>query len=292
MALLGIGEANGGCSLLHAAGVGYGASLPLAISVKVALRDAPSKNTPDDPDGLLDAVLDCWKEAGHPLPDVEAMHWAVKSEIPPRQGLKSSSAIAIAALRALCAATDLELDNADLVDLASNAHRKAEITITGCKDDNWAACEPGWKLIDPGLGAAEGVLLQGPGPDPDDWDVLIVLREERSSLPAIEDFTYHQQGFMKALNALQEGHPIFALTWNGRSMAGVLNDQVGRRLANDAFSNGARGSAISGSGNAIVIFSPAVSEPTLKRLRDMYNKRGLETITTKPLMAPPAPVPE
>ena len=90
---------------------------------------------------------------------------------------------------------------------------------------------------------------------------------------------------MKALTALQEDHPIFALTWNGRSMAGVLNDQLGRRLSNDAFTNGARGSGISGSGNSIVIFSPTVSKPILHRLEEWYAQRGLETITTKSVMA-------
>ena len=129
MALLGVGEANGACSLLHAAGIGYGASLPLAIGVKVALRDNPTRNPPDDPDNLLEAILDVWTEAGHKLPKSDELYWAVKSDVPPRQGLKSSSAVAVAALRALCAATNTSLENSELVDLASNAHYKAEITL-------------------------------------------------------------------------------------------------------------------------------------------------------------------
>jgi shikimate kinase len=39
MAVLGVGTANGSCSLLHAAGLGYGASLALDLPVKVRLLD-------------------------------------------------------------------------------------------------------------------------------------------------------------------------------------------------------------------------------------------------------------
>ena len=65
MAVLGSGNSNGGCSLLHAAGIGYGASLALDLPVKVRLLDKESKRALDDPDGLLEQVLTAWKNAGH-----------------------------------------------------------------------------------------------------------------------------------------------------------------------------------------------------------------------------------
>ena len=285
LGVLGVGEAHGACSLLHAAGIGYGASLPLALYTKVALRDNPPKNNPNDPDGLLDSVLKVWKDAGHKMPENENLYWAVKSEIPPKQGLKSSSSVAIAALRALCEATETVLENSELVDLASNAHFESDITLTGSKDDNWAVCEGGWKIIDPNLPANESVLFRGNGPLPAEWDIIIVLREERESLPNIEDFSLHQDAFSKALDALQNGNPIMAMTWNGRAMCGVLNDNTNRRLTNDAMVNGGRGSGISGSGNAIVIFSPTSSKPTLNRIGKWYESKGFKLIITKPIMA-------
>ena len=60
MAVIGTGSANGACSLLHAAGIGYGASLGLELSVKVRLLDAPARRDINDPDALLNAVLDTW----------------------------------------------------------------------------------------------------------------------------------------------------------------------------------------------------------------------------------------
>ena len=285
MTLLGVGEAHGACSLLHAAGIGYGASLPLNLNTKVALRDNPPKTELNDPDGLLESILKVWENNGHKLPDSENLYWAVKSEIPARQGLKSSSSVSIAALRALCNATDTELTNSNLVDLASEAHFDAEITLTGSKDDNWAVCEGGWKIVDPNLPANEGILLRGDGPLPEDWDIIIVLREERTSLPTTEDFTFHQQAFERALDALQNNNPIMAMTWNGRAMCGVLKDNTNKRLTNDAMVNGGRGSGISGSGNAIVIFSPSASKPTLERIVRWYESKDFELIITKPIMA-------
>ena len=96
MAVLGTGTSNGGCSLLHAAGLGYGATLALDLRVTVRLLDKQSKRVLDDPDDLLGTILQTWGDSNLPLPDGE-LFWSVKSEIPPRQGLKSSSAVAVAA---------------------------------------------------------------------------------------------------------------------------------------------------------------------------------------------------
>ena len=100
MAVLGTGTANGGCSLLHAAGLGYGASLALDLPVKVRLLDKPSKRELSDEDNLLLSVEKSWEKFGHALPTVE-FYWSVNSKIPQRQGLKSSSAVAVAAILAL-----------------------------------------------------------------------------------------------------------------------------------------------------------------------------------------------
>ena len=216
---------------------------------------------------IRDRVLNAWKNAGHPVPEGE-LHWSVKSEIPPRQGLKSSSAISVAAIKALCDATGLELENADIIDIAAAAQLSAGVSITGSYDDSWAALEGGWKLVDANAeDARSGLLLESEGPSSDDWTVILVCRGDRDKRPELEDFTSHQQAFAQALNALQEGKELVALTWNGRGVVGALNDPIGRRLTNDAFVNGGRAAGISGSGPAIVIFASAVSRPTIERIK-------------------------
>ena len=62
MAVLGSGTSNGGCSLLHAAGLGYGASLALDLPVKVRLLDKEPRRELDDPDDLLGHVMTSWSK--------------------------------------------------------------------------------------------------------------------------------------------------------------------------------------------------------------------------------------
>ena len=206
MAVLGTGTANGGCSLLHAAGLGYGASLALDLPVKVRILDKKSRRDVEDPDGLLEQIVIAWKNAGLKLPTDE-IFWSIKSEIPPRQGLKSSSAISVAAIRALCDATDSTLDNADIVDIAAAAQLAAGVSITGSFDDSWAAIEGGWKLVDTNAESArQGLLLESEGPKSEDWKVLILLRGDRDKRPALEDITFQHPSFYRELSAKQAGN--------------------------------------------------------------------------------------
>tara|TARA_B100000989_G_scaffold170070_1_gene127299 strand:- start:7743 stop:8621 length:879 start_codon:yes stop_codon:yes gene_type:complete len=272
LAVIGSGSANGACSLLHAAGLGYGASLALDLQAKVKLLDKKPRKDLDDPDDLLTKVLDSWKSAGHSLPNGE-FFWSVASKIPPRQGLKSSSAISVAAIRALCDATDTNLADGEIVDIAAAAQIAAGVSITGSFDDSWAAIEGGWKLVDVNAENAEqGLLLEAPGPNSVDWTVLILLRGDRVEKPSLESFSFQQQSFAQALTALQEGKDLVALTLNGRAVVSALNDPMGRRMTNDAFVNGARAAGITGSGPALVIFLPSVSKPTIERLKNWYNR--------------------
>ena len=286
MAVLGLGTSNGGCSLLHAAGLGYGASLALDLPVKVRLLDKQPKRELLDPDDLLGNVMNTWSNAGYPVPEGD-LFWSVNSKIPPRQGLKSSSAVSVAAIKALCEANEIQLDNAQIIDLAAAAQLAAGVSITGSYDDSWAALEGGWKLVDVNAeDARTGLLLESPGPSTDDWNVIIVCRGDREIKPELENFAFHQQAFAQALNALQEGNDLVALTWNGRGVVGALNDPTGRKMTNDAFVNGARAAGISGSGSAIVIFVPSVSIQSIDRIKKWYSKfDSVELIETKVINA-------
>ena len=272
MATIGTGRANGSCSILHAAGLGYGASLALDLKATVRLLDSPARKELDDPDNLLAAITDTWTNAGHSLPSGE-IHWTVASKIPLRQGLKSSAAISVAAIKALCDATNTDLEDHQIVDLAAAAQLSAGVSLTGSIDDAWAALAGGWKLIDINADSVEsGIVMESPGPNTDDWRVFLILRGERKERPELDSFAIHGQAFSQAIAALQEGQDLVALTWNGRGVIGVLNDVRGRILTNDAFVNGARAAGISGSGPAIVIFAPSINVQTCDRLIAWYSK--------------------
>lgn len=278
MAVLGQGTAHGACSLLHAAGTGYGASMALDLPILVRVLDKKSKREVHDNDGVLPHIVAAWVAAGHELPiEQESLHWAVQSKIPAREGLKSSSALCVAAVRALCDSTDTTLEVHEIVALAVDAQLRAEITLTGSIDDTWACATGGWKLINANEpDVAQGVLIQGDGPHRDEWAVLVVSRGPRENRPALEDFVPHQQQFIQALNAIQDGNDLVALTLNGRGVIGATKDHRARILANDALVNGARAAGVSGSGTAIVIVIPIQLEGVIKRIKSWYESKHPE----------------
>lgn len=276
MAVLGKGNAHGACSLLHAAALGYGANMALDLPMTVRLLDRPSKREVRDEDGVLDALLTAWLEADHPLPtdfERDELHWGVNSKIPKKQGLKSSAAACIAGIRALCDATKVRLEPAEMVSLAAQAQTASGVSLTGSIDDAWACMTPGWKLIDVQAPIAEGVLMDEPGLSSEDWTVLLVLRGPREYQPTLEDFASQATAFQQALLALQDGNPLVAMTWNGRGTVAALRDVEGRKMANDSFMNSARSAGISGSGPALVIVVPASHAPTVERIKSWYSLR-------------------
>lgn len=276
MAVIGTGQAHGACSLLHAAGTGYGASLSLDLPVIVKALDRPSKRELNDPDNILSAVVDTWVENELPLPnglEKDDIHWAVASKIPQSRGLKSSAAISVAAVKALCEATQTSLDDADIVSLSSQAQTASGVSITGSIDDSWACLTKGWKLIDANAeDISSGVIMEGAGLNPDDWIVLIAAREPRKSRPQLEDFAPMFNEFEKALIALQQGELLNCLTINGRAMCAVTNDIQGRKIANDAFINGARSSGLSGSGPAVIIVVPSLVRSSADRIKSTLER--------------------
>ena len=276
MAVIGTGQAHGACSLLHAAGTGYGASLSLDLPVIVKALDKPSKRELNDSDNLLKSVVETWVGNNLSLPEgleMQDIHWAVASKIPQNRGLKSSAAVSIAAIKALCEATSTELEDAEIVSLSSQSQINAGVSITGSIDDSWACLTKGWKLIDANAeDITSGVIMEGPGPNSDDWIVLIVTRDARTSRPQLEDFVPRYQEFEKALIALQQGEVFNCLTMNGRAVCSVTNDIQGRKISNDAFINGARASGLSGSGPAVVIVIPSILKNSVERLKSVIER--------------------
>ena len=139
MNILGEGEARGGVSILHALGTGKGCSVGVNLLTKVKLVDKKSENL-QDKHKLLDSVIKCWKAEGFPLP--KEYGWDISSEVPIGQGLKSSSALACAAIKSLDSASWMNLNNFEIIDLAVKAQKGAGCTITGSIDDAWCALRP------------------------------------------------------------------------------------------------------------------------------------------------------
>ena len=280
MAVLGRGEGHGGVSILHALGAGYGAAASITLSTRVQLRDSPVKKEPEDPHGLLPAVVETWSSAGLPMPGSEELHWAIRSDLPIGRGLKSSAALSVACIRALCDATETELENHQIVDLSSSAQLACGCSLTGSVDDSWAAVEPGWKVVDPSIPAADGVLMQGEMEGSEKWTILILNRGPRELQPDPERFQAAAGQFQQAISAVEQEQIFNAMIHNGRAVASALGDASGRKTCNDMGILGCRVSTISGSGPSIVLILPTSQESSIRRVYQTIEPRGWEVLET------------
>ena len=272
MNVLGEGESKGAISILHALGLSRGCSIGIQLKTNVKIVEDAIEIEGDRHD-LLDAVEKCWRDRGLPIPD--KFGWKVESSIPIGQGLKSSSALSCAALRALNSCAWAGLSNSEIADIAANSQLIANCAKTGSMDDNWASLEPGWKLVDPSLPASESIILQGdidPG-----LSILLVLRGERLVEISPENFSHHQQIFERSLASIMRGSILDALSSNGMAVAAATDDQEALRICNLSIASGAIAAGISGSGPSIAIVCYEEDSPSLCKL---FSESGLEVIST------------
>lgn len=249
MTILGTGRASGGISILHAVGLGQGCSTGIGLETIVKLTSIP---VPIDSDkhSLLKSVVIIWNNSGLPLPP--SIGWKVTTSIPIGQGLKSSSALACAALLALNEATWAGLSDSEIVDLAVAAQRHSGCTISGSMDDCWASISPGWKLIDPTQSASKSVLLTGQIEE--GHAVLIILRGDRKEV-FFDKFSEQSLLFERALSSLANGSIFTSMSTNGMAVAAAIGDDEALRICNSAIASGAISAGISGSGPAIAVIA-------------------------------------
>ena len=273
MTVLGRGSANGGVSVLHAAGLGKGCSIGIDLSTEVSLVIGEAEVSPDE-HGILDSVMGVWIESGYPRPDDTG--WRVSSEVPIGQGLKSSAALACAAAMALNEASWTALSDFDIVDIAVAAQRRSGCTITGSMDDAWAAISPGWKLVDPIQSSRDSVLLEG---DIDEGlTVLIALRGPRSAKVQSDSFSNQGKIFERAMASLSSGSVLSAMSVNGMAVAAATGDDEALRVCNSVIARGAIAAGVSGSGPAIAI---VCYEQGVEQLADFLTESNMRVIHSK-----------
>ena len=273
MKVLGEGTANGAISILHSLGLGKGCSIGIELSTEVTLVDEETIIS-DDSHGLLDAVEKCWRSEGLPIPD--KFGWVIRSDLPIGQGLKSSSAVANAAFRALNNGSWTGLSDPEIADLSVEAQRIAKCTVTGSMDDTWASLQSGWKLVDPKLRSSDSIILQGEIEE--DYCVIIILRGRRGAIIAEDSFRLQRPIFERSLASVISGSPIDSISSNGMAVAAATNDHLALRISNSLIALGAVASGITGSGPSI---SVVCYEESKKMLRDKIHEMGLETISTR-----------
>ncbi len=260
----GRGTAWGGISFLNGIPTGVGATAAIRLPVEVTV--GPASGTEELPPGLdrllresLRALSDRTGDEGDRPGTVR-----VTSGVPPGQGLKSSSALSVALLRALRdRGGSPPLLPEELARLSARVCRAAGLSITGAYDDALASARGGVVVADvwgeetlrtdePPAGVSVLVWLPG-GEHPD----LDTLRQRWNS--------FHPPEAAAAAAEARAGRYLGAMELNSEVVERALGypwGELRRRLKEE----GAVAAGVSGNGPALAVLVPPGSEERFRRV--------------------------
>lgn len=259
----GRGSAYGAVTILNATATGLGCALAVeggATATWLRGRDARVElaNPPHGVDARLAAAVaaEC----------SDLLHGRggtaeVACASPPLRGLKTSSSVAAALVRAAAGAADRVLGDADVERRAVAASRQAGVTLTGALDDQCAVVRGGAHLTD---NRADRVLAS---PPVEPWAVAIWVPDAAIDKARVAglDLAGLRDGCAAAADLARAGRLPEAMTANGRCFhaaykaAGLPVDDAPTRAALAA---GALGAGLSGTGPAVAaLFTKPVDLP-------------------------------
>lgn len=260
MAHTGRGEAFGAVSIVNATATGTGCSL--ATSLRTTATWTPGgdglrvRGAPDL--RLVEAVAaELGADRGADV--------AIDCPVPPGRGLKSSSSVAAALVRAVLDADGAPGEAAEVERLAVAACRRAGVTLTGALDDQAAVVRGGCPMADNRNGR---VLAAVAVPPP--WQVAVWVPDAAIDKAAVAslDVAAIRPSIQSALDLARAGRVAEAMTANGRAYhafyaaAGLPVDDAPARVA---LAHGALGAGLSGTGPAVAaLFDRRVALPAVR----------------------------
>ncbi len=278
MSLEGTGQAHGALTAVNAIPTGHGAAIGLELSttanVEIDRTDDPvtvtiGESEAEDPSLARACVATVADHLGTPL----SGSVRTRSQIPIACGLKSSSVAANAITLALLDALD-EPAEADLVlQLAVEAARRAEVTITGALDDA-AASLLGGLVVTNNL---EDRVVKRKGLDAC-LPVLLLVPERRRYTAETGDLSRMAQLADHCLELVDDDAWALAMTLNGLGVAAVLDDPTDPIYR--AMAAGAVAAGTSGTGPAVAAVSPEDATTAVRQAWQPYTATVLATRTT------------
>ncbi len=257
----GVGRAAGAMTFLNAlfTGIGAAAALPIGVEARAEFR---SGATPDGASSPLVSRAVTLAVAEWGSPSTEPIGVTVESEIPPGQGLKSSSAVASATLAAVADLLGARPAPFEIARLSARAGRAEGLSATGALDDALA-------------GVAEGVVVTdnrqdrwlGTHPVPEEWGAVVFAADRpHPPSPALADrFARFRSRAAPAERMARDGDLIGALNANGELVESVMGYDYGtiRAALRDA---GAVAAGVSGLGPALVAVGPRARLPAMREV--------------------------
>lgn len=168
----------------------------------------------------------------------------IKSEIPPSRGLKSSSSVCNAVIKAVLDAYDVGMDTMDMIRLGVECAKEAGVTVTGSFDDA-CGCEFGGYVVTDNYG--NRILRKEPFGK---YDVILCSPEYTKKKVPKEAYNAVAPE-MEKIKMIAETDILGALTLNGKLIAGVTGEST--EIIDKALELGASAAGISGTGPAVAV---------------------------------------
>ncbi len=168
----------------------------------------------------------------------------IRSQIPPSRGLKSSSSVCNAVIKAVLDKHGADMNTLDMIKLGVECAKEAGVTVTGSFDDA-CGCEIGGFVMT--YNYENRILEQRPVRK--DAVVLCIPGHVKRKVPK-EEYQARSRIIEQAI-ALCETDIYSAMTLNGRAIAEVTRESGD--LIDIAIQNGAIAAGVSGTGPAVGI---------------------------------------
>ncbi len=269
----------GAGTIVNAIATGKGAAFGLALRATAMAVATPNANSVlvRSSTGIDPAlVAGCAKRVLRRSRRKVGLEVMIDSEIPVSRGLKSSSAVANAAVLASARALDVRLEPLQIVNIGVDAALEAHVTITGAFDDACASFFGGIVVTDNKSRKLEKTDRFRP-------DLMAVLHIPRriitkASLAAI-DFSSIRTKVDEAYRLALRADYLHALEANSAAYAPILGiDETPARRARAA---GAVAAGVSGAGPAIIaLVRPAHVDTVVRALEDGESEVRVASLNT------------
>lgn len=253
----GVGRASAAVTVVNAipTGIGCAHGVRLYAAVSVDLEPGPAGRVEVRPESSATPLVLASVHAALARfsPRSTATTFVrVDSEIPRAKGLKSSSAVASATIRAVAGAVGRTVEPADVARMAAGVGREVGVSATGAFDDALAGLLPGFVVTDNRRGE---LLLHRPSPP--DWTAVVHVPPGTHS-PSPEFKAAFERAASEGdavAEAARRGDWTEAMDRNTRLVERVMGYDY-RDLRARALREGAVASGVSGLGPALASFVP------------------------------------
>ncbi|HEV2165581.1 MAG TPA: shikimate kinase [Thermoplasmata archaeon] len=263
----GIGSAWGAMSFVNAIPTGIGAAAAISLLVRAEVELTPPRGEvgvlqipgPSDTPLVRTSLLEALRSiAPDEAFDVDLR---LNSSIPPGRGLKSSSAVPVAILRAVASAAGTALTASEAASFSATVGRAAGVSATGAFDDAAASAMGGIVVAD----TTEHRLLRHDAPAPEWTAVLWVPRETHRPAPEwFEAFRERAGAGRGAADAARLGRYLVALDRNTELVEEVMGYDY-RPLRLELRRQGALAAGVSGLGPTLAAIVPSGSRSKVNR---------------------------